>query len=308
MSGDVDQFIARLEKLELLTEPEIRWVCASLKILLARESNITQLSSPITVVGDIHGQFLDLQELFRIAGSCPDTNFLFLGDYVDRGPHSIETISLLACLKLRYPQRVTLLRGNHETRQITQVYGFYSECLKKYGSAEVWRHFTDMFDCLSLAAVIDGTYFCVHGGLSPSIHTLDHVRLLERFQEIPHDGALADLVWSDPNATHMGFQHSQRGVGYSFGADVVRQFLELNRFDCILRAHQLCANGYQILFDETLMTIWSAPNYCGRCGNVASVMEIDCNRRYFNVFNAAPESEKQQPSAGAMKEIPEFFT
>lgn len=128
------------------------------------ESNVVHILAPVTVVGDIHGQFFDMLEIFKIGGYCPDTNYLFLGDYVDRGLFSVETISLLVCLKLRYPNRVHLIRGNHESRGVTQSYGFYTECARKYGNANVWHHFTDMFDYLTLSVVINDDIFCVHGG------------------------------------------------------------------------------------------------------------------------------------------------
>lgn len=121
-----------------------------------------------------------------------------MGDFVDRGYYSVETFLLLLALKVRYPDRITLIRGNHESRQITQVYGFYDECLRKYGSTEVWRCCTEIFDYLSLSAIIDGKIFCVHGGLSPSIQYLDQIRTIDRKQEVPHDGPMCDLLWSDP--------------------------------------------------------------------------------------------------------------
>lgn len=160
--------------------------------------NLTGDCRVYQVCGDIHGQFYDLKELFKVGGDVPETNYLFMGDFVDRGFYSVETFLLLLALKVRYPDRITLIRGNHESRQITQVYGFYDECLRKYGSILVWRYCTEIFDYLSLSAIIDGKIFCVHGGLSPSIQTLDQIRTIDRKQEVPHDGPMCDLLWSDP--------------------------------------------------------------------------------------------------------------
>ena len=228
---------------------------------------------------------------------------------------SVETISLLVCLKLRYPNRVNLIRGNHESRGVTQSYGFYTECSRKYGNASVWHYFTDMFDFLTLSVVINDQIFCVHGGkeidgeaedgtrkqeltrnhppgLSPSIHSIDQIKIIDRFREIPHEGPMADLVWSDPDPERDEFSLSPRGAGYTFGAQVVKKFLAVNNMSHILRAHQLCQEGYQVLFDDQLSTVWSAPNYCYRCGNMASVLEVsDSGERFFNVFAAAPEND-----------------
>lgn len=309
MRLDIDECIERLKKGELLSSLEIRGICQLVKELLATEANVVKVDSPVTVVGDVHGQFFDVMELFRIGGDPPNTNYLFLGDYVDRGYHSVETISLLACLKVRYPARITLLRGNHESRAITQVYGFHAECLKKYGSSKVWEFFTDMFDFLAIGALIDNKILCVHGGLSPAIHTIDQIRVLERFQEVPHEGPLADLMWSDPDPEGEGFQQSTRGAGCSFGEDVVARFLMMNNIDHILRAHQLCQEGYQELFNNTLSTVWSAPNYCYRCGNLASILEIDEHlTKVFNTFSAAPASEREgKQDAMAKKDTPDYF-
>eukprot|EP00004_Rigifila_ramosa_P016901 TRINITY_DN4055_c0_g1_i2.p1 TRINITY_DN4055_c0_g1~~TRINITY_DN4055_c0_g1_i2.p1 ORF type:complete len:247 (-),score=54.32 TRINITY_DN4055_c0_g1_i2:121-861(-) len=246
--------------------------------------------------------------MFQVAGKCPDTNFLFLGDYVDRGYYSVETISLLVCLKLRYHKRITLLRGNHESHQITQVYGFYGECVLKYGNANVWKYFTDMFDFLPIAAVVDNRLFCVHGGLSPSLHTVDQIKVLDRFQEVPHEGPLADLLWSDPDPDREGFTQSQRGAGFLFGSDIVQKFLHTNSMEHIARAHQLCMDGYQELFEKTLSTVWSAPNYCYRCGNIASVLEVwSLSEKHFNTYTAAPDSERHRP-VESTKEVPDYFS
>ena len=171
-----------------------------------------------------------------MGGDCPRTNYLFMGDFVDRGFYSVETFLLLLALKVRYPDRITLIRGNHESRQITQVYGFYDECLRKYGSVNVWRYCTEIFDYLPLAALIDEQTFCVHGGLSPSIETLDQIKTIDRKQEVPHEGPMCDLMWSDPEEMS-GWSISPRGAGYLFGKKKVDEFNHKNNLDLIARAH-----------------------------------------------------------------------
>ena len=141
-------------------------------------------------------------------------------------------------LKARHPDKMTLLRGNHETRQITQVYGFYDECLNKYGNVNVWRACTRVFDLLSVAALIDNTILCVHGGLSPEVPTIDQIRTIDRQQEVPHQGGFCDLVWSDPDDVD-SWQTSPRGAGYLFGQRQTEEFVELNGIELIARAHQL---------------------------------------------------------------------
>uniref|UniRef100_A0A7N0UTW6 Serine/threonine-protein phosphatase n=1 Tax=Kalanchoe fedtschenkoi TaxID=63787 RepID=A0A7N0UTW6_KALFE len=165
-----------------------------------------------------------------------------MGDYVDRGYYSVETVTLLVALKVRYPQRITILRGNHESRQITQVYGFYDECLRKYGNASVWKIFTDLFDYFPLTALVESEIFCLHGGLSPSIETLDNIRNFDRVQEVPHEGPMCDLLWSDPD-DRCGWGISPRGAGYTFGQDISEQFNHANNLKLIARAHQLVTLG-----------------------------------------------------------------
>ena len=213
--------IEKLRRCELISEKEVEELCSKAKEILLQEGNIREVHTPLTVCGDIHGQFYDLRELFSIGGDSPDTNYLFMGDYVDRGYYSVETFLLLLALKVRYPDRVTLLRGNHESRQITQVYSFYDECMRKYGTVNVWKECVDVFDCLNLGALIDDRIFCVHGGLSPSISTLDAARSINRVQEVPLEGGICDLLWSDPEEDASGWRISSRGCGYIFGGDVV---------------------------------------------------------------------------------------
>lgn len=375
-------------------------------------------------------------ELFRVGGDVPDTNYLFmgallqilhsssplcllgLGDFVDRGFYSLESFLLLLCLKVRYPDRMTLIRGNHESRQITTVYGFYDECLRKYGSANVWRYCCDVFDYLALGAIVlgasntlspgsgpvddeteievcdqngsilsrfprqqyqssqpgssqeqgvngngsgsgdktgppgsgasgssngtvgnpTGAVLCVHGGLSPLIDTVDKIRLIDRKQEVPHEGAMCDLLWSDPDDID-GWGLSPRGAGFLFGADIVKVFNHRNNLSLIARAHQLVMEGFKEMFDASIVTVWSAPNYCYRCGNVAAVLELsedqsgagvfsrsngDVNRsdggrgvmmesdamikngpaRRYRVFQAAPQDSRGMP---AKKPVADYF-
>lgn len=237
-NADIDVWLERLFKCEFLPENDVLLLCEKAKEVLSRESNIQPVRVPVTVCGDIHGQFHDLMELFKIAGQPPDVNFLFLGDYVDRGYYSVECVSLLLALKIRYPERVTLLRGNHETRPITQVYGFYDECFQKYGNANVWKYLTDLFDYLPLSSVINNELFCLHGGLSPSLTTFDQIKGLNRIQEVPNGGAMCDLLWSDPGDIS-GWGPSTRGAGFIFGKDVSNEFLHTNCIKMIVRAHQL---------------------------------------------------------------------
>lgn len=262
-----------LRRFELPKESEVYKLCSKAKEILVEESNIQKIDAPVTICGDIHGQFEDLMELFHIGGDCPEHNYLFLGDYVDRGYKSVETFLYLLCLKVKYPHRITLIRGNHESRQITQVYGFYDECLKKYGSLNVWRNCTDVFDYLTITALVEGKIFAVHGGLSPKATMLDDIRRIDRRQEIPHEGPMSDLLWSDPDDVNK-WTPSPRGAGWVFGESAVKQFLHDNNLNLVVRAHQLAIKGYKVFFNEKLVTVWSAPNYCYRCGNEAAILEL----------------------------------
>lgn len=268
LSGNInlDECIDRLLRKELLAEFLVEAICLKAKELLVKESNVIHISAPVTVVGDIHGQFFDLLEIFKIGGFPPDTNYLFLGDYVDRGLFSVETISLLVCLKLRYPSRVNLIRGNHESRGVTQSYGFYTECTRKYGSAKVWQYFTDMFDFLTLSVVIDNGIFCVHGGLSPSIHSIDQIKVIDRFREVPHEGPMADLVWSDPDPEKDEFSLSPRY--YSLLSFTSLNIVEVQAINLALR---LLGSFWKLILCRTYYERINCAMRATRC-----FMKIDC--------------------------------
>jgi diadenosine tetraphosphatase ApaH/serine/threonine PP2A family protein phosphatase len=210
-----------------------------------------------------------------------------MGDFVDRGFNSVETFQLLMCLKLRYPGHITLLRGNHETRQITTVYGFYDENMRKYGNSNPWKYCVEVFDHLGIGAVVEGKIFCIHGGLSPDIKSLDQIRLFERRIEVPHEGSFSDLMWSDP-ADIETWALSPRGAGWLFGSKVTEEFNHINDLKLVARAHQLVMDGFQYWFKEdSLVTVWSAPNYCYRCANVASILNVSATMDWhFEIFHA----------------------
>lgn len=293
---EVENWIEITKQCKYLPENDLKKLCDIVSEILLEESNVQPVSTPVTVCGDIHGQFYDLEELFRRGGQVPDTNYVFLGDFVDRGYYSLETFTRLLTLKAKYPSKITLLRGNHESRQITQVYGFYDECLTKYGNVNAWKYCCGVFDLLTVAALIDEKILCVHGGLSPEIKTVDQIRCLERNQEIPHKGAFCDLVWSDPEDVET-WSTSPRGAGYLFGAKVTHDFMQINSLSLICRAHQLVHEGYKYMFDDKLVTIWSAPNYCYRCGNIASIIEFQAmDKMEPKLFHAVPDWERVIPN------------
>ena len=286
-----DKWLEQLKQGKCLPEKQLKQMCDAVKDILIQESNVQAVSAPVIVCGDIHGQFYDLLELFRTGGDIPNSHYVFMGDYVDRGYHSVETLELLLCLKIKYPGLITLLRGNHESRQISFTYGFYEEIQRKYGNPQPWTYFTEIFDLLSVAAIIEGRIFCIHGGLSPSVSSIDQIRLINRKTEIPHDGPFCDLMWSDPDDIETWIP-SCRGAGWIFGWRTVKEFNYLNGLELVCRAHQLVNEGFKYWFNEkNLVTVWSVPNYCYRCANKASILKLDENlERKFDIFDTVQES------------------
>ncbi|VAI63414.1 unnamed protein product [Triticum turgidum subsp. durum] len=226
--------------------------------------------------GDIHGQFSDLLRLFDYGGLPPTANYLFLGDYVDRGKQSIETICLLLAYKIKFPDNFFLLRGNHECASINRIYGFYDECKRRF-SVRLWKLFTDCFNCLPVAALIDEKILCMHGGLSPDLDSLDRIAEIQRPVDVPDQGLLCDLLWSDPDRESPGWGENDRGVSFTFGADKVAEFLNKHDLDLICRAHQVVEDGYEFFADRQLVTIFSAPNYCGEFNNAGALMNVDAS-------------------------------
>lgn len=217
-----DKWLEKLKQGICIPEKHVKLLCEMVKDILIDESNIRHVSSPVVVCGDIHGQFYDLIKLFKTGGQIENTKYVFLGDFVDRGYNSVETIELLLVYKLKYPNNITLIRGNHESRKISLTYGFYEEINKKYGNTSLWRHFNDLFDYFVLGAIIDNNILCLHGGMSPQISTIDQIKLINRRMELPEVGPLADIMWSDPDNIET-WVLSNRGSGWMFGWKVVEE-------------------------------------------------------------------------------------
>ncbi|EGG10265.1 uncharacterized protein MELLADRAFT_115588 [Melampsora larici-populina 98AG31] len=279
---DIDEMITRLldvgystkiTKSVCLKNAEITAICLAVREVFLSQPTLIELSPPVKIVGDVHGQYSDLIRLFEMCGFPPSANYLFLGDYVDRGKQSLETILLLLCYKIKYPENFFLLRGNHECANVTRVYGFYDEC-KRRCNIKIWKTFIDVFNCLPISAVVASKIFCVHGGLSPSLSNMDDIRRIQRPTDVPDYGLLNDLLWSDPSDTATDWEDNERGVSYCFGKSVIGDFLARHDFDLICRAHMVVEDGYEFWNERTLVTIFSAPNYCGEFDNFGAVMSV----------------------------------
>lgn len=311
--NQVDKYIDRLwrfkekgGKQNMLTDEEMVRLCLHSRPIFLSESTLINLKAPLKVCGDIHGQFHDLLHLFELCGVPNNTNYLFLGDYVDRGMHSLETISLMLCYKIKYPYRFFMLRGNHESQAITKIYGFFDECKRRF-SVKLWRNFIDTFNCLPICAIVENQIFCCHGGISPDLFLSDVSNLtklrkricnIQRPCDVPEDGLLCDLLWADPCYLDMknevsdipDWEPNERGVSYVFSPRIVDQFLERFNLDLIVRAHQVVEDGYEFYANRSLVTIFSAPNYCGEFDNAAAVF---CLSR-ISSMNKSNEAQTQE--------------
>ena len=284
-------------KIVNLTEAEVKSLCLRSRDIFMTQPILLELEAPIKICGDIHGQYYDLLRLFEYGGFPPEANYVFLGDYVDRGKQSLETICLLLAFKIKYPENFFILRGNHECASINRIYGFYDECKRRF-NIKLWKTFTDCFNCLPCAAIIDEKIFCCHGGLSPELNQMEQIKRIMRPTDVPDTGLLCDLLWSDPDKDIVGWGENDRGVSFTFGEDIVAQFLRRHDLDLICRAHQVVEDGYEFFARRQLVTIFSAPNYCGEFDNAGGMMAVDetlmCS---FQILKPA-EKAKRQALAG----------
>ena len=283
-----------------ISNDDIFFLCRLIRPILKSQPNLLELKPPLTLVGDIHGQLLDLLRIFENAGYPPNTNYLFLGDYVDRGVQSIEVIIFLFIFKVKYPENFFLLRGNHESREMNKEYGFHTECLHKY-DASIYTAIEEIFDWIPFAALIGNKIFCIHGGLSPHLKSVKQINEIDRPVTIPNEGLIFDLVWSDPNPESENWSKSKRKVGIAFGKKIVNDFMKQNNLDLIVRAHEVENNGYSFPFgnETNFITLFSAPNYCGTFGNKGAIMHVNENLVCsFTVFNPIDWTKKEFIKAG----------
>ena len=292
-----DKWLEDLKKIKCLPEGDLKQLCEKAKEIFIEESNVQNVSAPVIICGNIHGQIYDLLKLFKIGGDIPNSKYIFMGDYVDRGYNSVEVVELLLALKVKYPAHITLLRGNHESRTISHYYGFHEEITRKYGNSNAWEYLTNLFDYLPIAALVEGKIFCVHGGLSPYISTIDQIRLINRKMEIPKEGVICDLLWSDASEDIETWIVSPRGAGWEYGWKVVDEFTHINGLELICRAHQLVMEGFKYWFEKkNLCTVWSAPNNRYRAGNKASILKIGSDlSRTIDYFDFSAKSTTSQP-------------
>jgi len=257
-----------------MQEGQLRALCTQAREVFLSQSALLELAAPLKICGDVHGQYHDLLRIFEYGGFPPESNYIFLGDYVDRGKQSLETITLLFAYKVKFPENFFLLRGNHECASITRIYGFYDECKRRY-NIKLWKQFCDVFNSLPICGLIDEKIMCMHGGLSPEIEKMDQINRIVRPTDVPDTGLICDLLWADPDKDISGWAENDRGVSWVFGQDIVQQFLAKQGMELVCRAHQVVEQGYEFFADRQLITIFSAPNYCGEFDNAGAMMSID---------------------------------
>jgi len=258
-----------------IKEDECNYIIEKAYPIFQKETSLLKISAPLYICGDIHGQYYDLLRVFDILNYPPTSTFLFLGDYVDRGKQSLECILLLLCLKIKYPDKIFLLRGNHESESINKIYGFYDECKRRL-SVKCFKKIINLFNMLPISALINENILCMHGGLSKELKTIDQINNILRPTDIPDEGLLCDLLWSDPNETLLeeDYGKNERNISVTFSKKVVKEFEEKNNLDLICRAHQVVEEGFEFFAEMKLVTIFTAPNYMGEFDNNGGILEV----------------------------------
>ena len=258
-----------------IKEDECNYVIDKSYEILQKEDSLLKIEAPLYICGDIHGQYYDLLRVFDILNYPPQSTFLFLGDYVDRGKQSLECLLLLLSLKIKYPDKIFLLRGNHECEALNKIYGFFDECKRRL-SIKCFKKITNLFNIMPISALINENILCMHGGLSKDLQNIEQINKILRPTEIPDEGLLCDLLWSDPNNDLLDedFGNNERNISITFSKNYVKNFVEKNNLDLICRAHQVVEEGFEFFADMKLVTIFTAPNYMGEFDNDGGILEV----------------------------------
>lgn len=282
VSSNIESYANRTTTLNLplITSDVAVDICRTARQMFQDEPVFLELRSPCIIVGDIHGHILDLYRILTTLGLPPRRKYLFLGDIVDRGEFSVETLLLVFLLKIVFPDDVHIIRGNHEFRFLTEECGFLSQAVDIYSNIDMYQESLKAFSYMPIAARIDNHILCVHGGIGPETHSLSQLWSLPRpINEFGRD-LLDSVLWSDPSEDCDTFEPSSRGSGYFFGEKALQKFMEATQIDLIIRGHECVSGGIQWLFDKHLVTVFSASNYCGIAGNEAGVLEIEPGMKY----------------------------
>ena len=326
--GWIEALLSDVPVASVITDlDQLMALCDQASATFDKESNVLNVvvdeGDDLILVGDVHGQFKDFTthilsiQLEKYQKGEPDAKFLFLGDYVDRGPQSAEVLTLLLCLKVEYPQLVHMIRGNHEEFQTCRIYGFSHECSSKFKDVRPFAKFNSVFTSLPLAAVVTakaGSFFCCHGGLSPKLDLVESIQFVNRSEYeggMDDNGEIVDgLLWSDPMENGF-FMQNARGCGFLFGQEATNAFLTTNNLKFMVRAHQLAMQGWSWEHNKKVLTVFSAPNYCGINGNQGAIFVVHGNAedyenldlRSYSAVDSAPPLFK--PKESSPKPVPD---
>ena len=258
-----------------ITENSLSFLLTDALEIFKQEEVLLKIEAPIFVVGDLHGHLIDLFRIFTLHGKPDKQKYLFLGDIVDRGEFSMETIIFVLLAKILYPQNVFIIRGNHEFDQMGEQFGFMNEILERYRNMASYNLFNRVFSYIPMAAVINKKYLCLHGGIGPTMFSMNQIESIQR-PIVNFDSQLeASILWSDPSLAIRTFKQSSRGIGYLYGEDSTESFLKETGMEAIIRGHECVMGGIQYLFNKKVVTVFSASDYCGITGNSSGVLEID---------------------------------
>lgn len=299
-SEDIPDWIqlkSHLEKQGQVSKQDLLQIITIVKSIFSKESNLLELMDPVTIIGDIHGQFYDLLKILELAGNILTTKYLFLGDMVDRGLFSIEVLLMLFSLKINFPSSVFILRGNHECRQLTSYFNFRNECLYKY-DLETYEIIMDCFDKLPLACMVNNKFLALHGGLSPELKKISDILAIKRDIEPPRSGIFCDILWADP-VENEGPQekfkpNDARGCSFFFGGLAAKRFLKKNKLLSIIRGHEAQLDGYKVhnwnnkAKFPAVITVFSAPNYCDVYNNKGAIIKFVDNNLHITQYNYSP--------------------